>query len=109
MTETRANNQITRITPLSELPEFLSPEEVRIFLLLGRATCYELLRRGTIPSIRFGRCIRVPKAALAALSDNVVGDAEPAKSEPSEAAVASNADVIASPTPGAQERDGARS
>lgn len=62
MTPTRRD--IDRATPLDALPEFLSPEEFRTYLGLGRATCYELIRRGEIPCIRFGRLIRIPKSAL---------------------------------------------
>ncbi len=55
---------ITRATPVADLPEFLSPEEFRTYMGIGRATCYDLLRRGEIPSVRFGRAIRIPKSAL---------------------------------------------
>jgi len=49
----------------SELPDWVSPEEARRFLGLGRATIYELIRSHELPSRKFGRQIRVPKAALA--------------------------------------------
>jgi excisionase family DNA binding protein len=55
---------IDRRTPLGDLPEFLSPEEFRQYLGLSRSTVYDLLRRDVIPHQRFGRCIRIPKAAL---------------------------------------------
>ena len=55
---------ISRTTPFGELPEYLTPDEVRQYLGIGRGTCYDLLRRGDIPSVRFGRLIRVPKIAL---------------------------------------------
>ena len=55
---------ITRSTPVEQLPEFLSPEEFRMYLGLSRSTVYDLLRRDEIPHQRFGRCIRIPKAAL---------------------------------------------
>lgn len=55
---------ITAATPFPLLPELLSPEECRAYLRLGRSTMYELLRRDEIPHVRFGRCIRIPKAAL---------------------------------------------
>jgi excisionase family DNA binding protein len=55
---------ITRDTSFDQLPEYLTPEELRHFLGIGRGTCYELLRRGDIPSVRVGRLIRVPKTAL---------------------------------------------
>jgi excisionase family DNA binding protein len=50
--------------PFDDLPELLTPEEFRAYLGLGRNTVYELLRRHEIPSVRFGRLIRIPKTAL---------------------------------------------
>lgn len=55
---------IDRRTPIVDLPEFLSPEEFRAYPGLSRSTVYDLLRRGEIPSRRFGKCIRIPKSAL---------------------------------------------
>lgn len=31
---------------------------------IGRTAAYELVRRGTIPHLRIGRAIRIPKASL---------------------------------------------
>jgi excisionase family DNA binding protein len=56
---------ITCQTNFDDLPEFLTVEEIRAYLRLGRSTIYELLRRGELPHVRFGRAIRVPKTALA--------------------------------------------
>jgi excisionase family DNA binding protein len=56
---------ITSQTSFNDLPEFMTTEEIRAYLRLGRSTIYELLRRGELPHVRFGRAIRVPKAALA--------------------------------------------
>ena len=56
---------ITCQTNFDDLPEFLTVEEVRAYLRLGRSTIYELLRQGELPHVRFGRAIRVPKTALA--------------------------------------------
>ncbi len=50
--------------PISELPEFLSPEEFREYVGIGRSTVYDLLRRDELPHIKLGRCIRIPKTAL---------------------------------------------
>lgn len=55
---------IDRRTPIADLPEFLSPQEFQAYLGLSRSTVYDLLRRGEIPSRRFGKCIRIPKSAL---------------------------------------------
>jgi excisionase family DNA binding protein len=38
--------------------------ETGVALGLGRSSTYEAAARGEIPTIRIGRCIRVPTAAL---------------------------------------------
>ena len=58
------NTTIRRRTPLDVLPEFLTPDEFRTYVGIGRSTVYDLLRRDEIPHVRFGRCIRIPKTAL---------------------------------------------
>lgn len=55
-----------------QLPDWLSVEQARQFIGLGRATVYELIRSGELPSRKFGRQIRVPKAALAPRSQEPV-------------------------------------
>ena len=62
----RGQGQVSRTTPVEALPELLTPEEFRTVAGLGRATTYELIRSGQIPSVRFGRVIRIPKSALLA-------------------------------------------
>jgi putative molybdopterin biosynthesis protein len=52
--------------PFEDLPELLTPEEAREYLRVSKNTIYDLLRRGEIPSVRYGRLIRVPKSAIAA-------------------------------------------
>jgi excisionase family DNA binding protein len=42
----------------------LTATEAARLLRIGRATCYEQIRQGVIPSIRLGRRIIVPRAAL---------------------------------------------
>lgn len=42
----------------------LKPSEVTKVLNIGRSLVYELIAQGQIPSIRLGRCIRVPSASL---------------------------------------------
>ena len=54
----------TPILSFDDLPEYLTPAEVQAYLRLSRNTVYEALRRGEIPHVRFGRLIRIPKAAL---------------------------------------------
>jgi excisionase family DNA binding protein len=62
---------INRHTPVDALPEFLSPEEFRVYVGIGRSTMYDLLRRDEIPHLKFGRCIRIPKAALQTAASGV--------------------------------------
>ena len=42
----------------------LKPTEVAEILRIGRSLVYGMLATGELPSIRVGRCIRVPKASL---------------------------------------------
>jgi excisionase family DNA binding protein len=46
------------------LPDLCTPEEAGAFLRVSRNTTYELLKTGKLPSITFGRLIRIPKAEL---------------------------------------------
>lgn len=55
---------ITRQTRFEELPDFLSVEETRAYLGLGRSTLYDLIRRGELAHARFGRVLRIPRSAL---------------------------------------------
>ena len=47
----------------------LTVEEVAATLGISRAFAYEAVRRGEIPSIRIGRRVLVPRAALEKLID----------------------------------------
>ncbi len=42
----------------------LKPSEVTKILGIGRSLVYELIARKEIPSIRLGRCIRIPSESL---------------------------------------------
>ena len=42
----------------------LKPAEVTKILGIGRSMVYDLIARKEIPSIRLGRCIRVPSESL---------------------------------------------
>ncbi len=46
------------------LPDWMTPDEARKFLRIGRSTLYERLRNGEIISRRFGRQFRIAKEAL---------------------------------------------
>jgi excisionase family DNA binding protein len=54
-------NQNNRVT--------LTVEEVARLLRIGRGTAYAAVRRGDIPSIRIGKRVLVPRAALERLLD----------------------------------------
>jgi excisionase family DNA binding protein len=66
LAETGLASTVTRWTKSDELPEFLTINEVATFLTIGRSSTYELIRTGRLPSVRFGRLIRIPKSALVA-------------------------------------------
>jgi len=46
------------------LPDWMTVDEARKFLRLGRSTIYERIRRGEIHARRFGRQFRISKNAL---------------------------------------------
>ena len=58
---------VTRHTPVDELPQLLTIDEVCTWLDIGRSLGYDLVRREEISSIRLGRLVRVPRAELAKL------------------------------------------
>jgi excisionase family DNA binding protein len=49
---------------LDDLPDWLSIDEARAVLNIGRSSIYELVRSGGVPSRKFGRLIRIPREAL---------------------------------------------
>ena len=50
--------------PLTDLPPFLTVPEAAAVLRLGLTATYEAITRGQIPSLRFGRKLRVPRAFI---------------------------------------------
>ena len=48
---------------------FATIREAADFLRLGRSTVYAMVRSGRLTSTRFGRAVRVPRAALVALAE----------------------------------------
>lgn len=56
------NDLLTR-SP-QQLPAVLRVKEVAAYLRLPLSRCYELVQRGEIASIRFGRSVRVPRQAV---------------------------------------------
>jgi len=57
----------------------LTPVETANLLRISRGTAYEQIRLGVIPSIRMGRKILVPKAALIKMLENAGGDGTSSK------------------------------
>lgn len=53
----------------------LTPTEAARLLRIGRGTAYEQIRCGVIPSIRMGRRILVPRAALLKMLETTNVDA----------------------------------
>ena len=52
------------VPTFDSLPDLCTPEEAGAFLRISRNTTYDLLKSGALPSIHFGRLIRIKKAAL---------------------------------------------
>jgi len=53
-----------RKTKLENEPLLLTPRDLGRLLRLGRNKTYELIASGTIPVLRFGRAIRIPRLAM---------------------------------------------
>ena len=60
-------NKVNKKMQLEDLPSFLTPEEVGEIFRLGRTTVYALLKARKIPSVRFGRQVRIPKEHILVL------------------------------------------
>lgn len=61
---------------IADLPDLLTVEETAAVLRIGRTSAYAEIRRwettggaAGIPSVRFGRSVRVPKAVIVRLLD----------------------------------------
>ena len=61
-------------------PILLTPTEAARALGIGRSKLYELMREGSIRSIRIGTCRRIPAQALTALVDRLLVTDEEAPS-----------------------------
>lgn len=55
---------VTRITPIADLPELLRVEEFAAWCDCGKGTIYDAIRCGTLPCVRLGRLVRIPRAAI---------------------------------------------
>lgn len=51
-------------TSYDDLPLVLTPKEAATILNIGKNTMYELLRCGTIHSVRIGNQFRIPKESI---------------------------------------------
>jgi excisionase family DNA binding protein len=49
---------------LVSTPLLLRVSEVAALLSIGRSLAYQMITDGTLPSVRLGRCRRVPRADL---------------------------------------------
>ncbi|MGE0539822.1 MAG: excisionase family DNA-binding protein [Dehalococcoidia bacterium] len=54
----------------------LKPIEAAELVGLGRSKCYEMIRDGTIPSVRLGKSVRIPADALRRWVDTLTGPVE---------------------------------
>lgn len=64
---TSAKRRDLDLSRLEALPEFLRPDEVFKLFRMGRNAGYEAIATGQIPSIRIGRRIFIPRAAIIAM------------------------------------------
>jgi excisionase family DNA binding protein len=55
---------VTPQTSLEDLPQFLTVEEWRTLMRIGRSTAYDLIRQGALPVVRWGRTVRIPREAV---------------------------------------------
>jgi excisionase family DNA binding protein len=56
--------EISRCTPVADLPELLRVEEAAAFLGISKWLTYELAKRGDLPSVRLGRLLRIKRDGL---------------------------------------------
>jgi len=52
------------IPHFDDLPDLCTPDEASRFLRIKKKTLYELIKTGAVPSLRFGRLLRIPKRSL---------------------------------------------
>ena len=59
-----------KYTMLENYPDVLTPDDVIKILNIGRNKVYEMLKNGTLRSIRIGRKHRIPKKILIEYLEN---------------------------------------
>ena len=64
--------EIRKPASLDELPDFCSLEELSRVLQISRSTAYRMAAQGSIPSLRGGRRVIVPKEHLVRWIDSSV-------------------------------------
>jgi excisionase family DNA binding protein len=62
-------NNLRTETPVTQVPDWLTPKDLQHELRIGERLCYRLLRTGAIPSVRIGNLYRIRKEVLEELSD----------------------------------------
>ncbi len=67
---------------IEDLPLVLTVEEAAKALKIGRSAMYEAIAKGQVRSIKIGRKIRIPRAALAQLLGESVAVDESIDDEP---------------------------
>ena len=45
-------------------PDLMTIQDLRQALQIGRSTAYNLVSNGTIPALRIGKCVRIPKIGV---------------------------------------------
>jgi excisionase family DNA binding protein len=61
---------VTRQTPVEDLPQLLSVEELCAWLGIGRSLGYELVRTQAVHAVRLGRLVRIPRTEVIALTES---------------------------------------
>jgi excisionase family DNA binding protein len=74
------------MSALAELPAVLTVEEAASVLRIGRSSAYAAARSKELPTIRVGRCLRVPRHGLEEMlgannDDSAAGNGAVAKGE----------------------------
>jgi len=64
------------------LPELLSPAAASRLLGVGRTTIYSLVARNLLPTVRIGRCVRIPRRALLDWVDKAAAEGRRVDSRP---------------------------
>lgn len=78
-------------------PKLLRVEEAGRVLSLGRSKTYELVRAGVLPSVRLGKSVRIPTAALEAWLARLAAGEDPEAAAAAEAVPMRPGDASRSP------------